>query len=234
MSITTRKALHWIVNTLFPVHCVHCGHEGKWLCRSCFQKITFKDNYCCPWCGRFSFYGHTCPQCRQSYWLNGVWVVGEYENAILNNCIKKFKFKGIKDLAHPLSVLVSLYKKNNRIQKEFDVIVPVPLHARRMLSRGYNQSTLLAKKISLVFHGKIHEDIIIRVKDTSPQTHLNMENRLKNIQGAFTIIDKTAVQGKKILLIDDVMTTGATLNECAKELAKAGASEIWGIVLARG
>jgi len=112
--------------------------------------------------------------------------------------------------------------------------VPVPLHRRRFNWRGFNQSLLLAKYIGDKFYLPVREDMILRVKNTKPQTTTkNEEERRKNIDKAFSCPNAEEMRGKNIILIDDVCTTSATLNECAKELKKAGAKNVWGLVVAR-
>ncbi len=116
--------------------------------------------------------------------------------------------------------------------REPDIILPVPLHISRLRSRGFNQALLLARVCFPEWQGKIQPDLLHRHKPTIPQTSLSGKARRNNLKGAFSVSDPGLVAGRKILLIDDVFTTGATLNECAKTLSKAGAAEIEAFTLA--
>jgi len=152
---------------------------------------------------------------------------GIYEGG-LEEAIKQLKYHGIKRLASPLSEL--LLKTS---LPDVDAIIPVPLHGKRLRERGFNQSALIAKGISKRLHRPLLINTLIRTRYTTPQVNLTAREREKNIKGAFSVIDGEDIQGKDIMLIDDVFTTGATVRECSKVLRKAGAGNIYVITLAR-
>ena len=114
-----------------------------------------------------------------------------------------------------------------------DIVLPVPLHPKRLKERGFNQSGLLAKEFSRMQGLPVSFDLLIRKNWTEPQTRLNRKERLENVKGAFSLCDASAVRGRRVLLIDDVFTTGTTLSECAKTLKKAGASEVHVLTVTR-
>jgi ComF family protein len=114
-----------------------------------------------------------------------------------------------------------------------DLIVPVPLHPKRLRQRGFNQSGLLAGEFSRRIKVPVSFDIVVRKKQTQPQTRLKRGERLKNVKGAFEISGAERIRGRRILLIDDVFTTGTTLSECAKTLKKGGATEVYAITITR-
>lgn len=116
---------------------------------------------------------------------------------------------------------------------EPDLILPVPLHIRRLRWRGFNQSLLLAKTCFSTWKEKIHPDLLQRHRATIPQTQLDGADRRSNLAGAFSLRDPEAVRDKRVLLVDDVFTTGSTLRECAEILSKAGAGKIIAFTLAR-
>jgi len=122
-------------------------------------------------------------------------------------------------------------KKNEKIET---IIMPVPLHKKRYNWRGFNQAFLLSKYIAKEFHLMVYEDLLIRQKNTKPQSKIkSMIKRRENINGAFSIVKNEFLKNKNVIIIDDVCTTSATLNECAKELKNAGVKNVWGLVVAR-
>ncbi len=141
----------------------------------------------------------------------------------MQKIIHQFKYNYSKELAPIISTLL-----NQIIDQSFDYIIPIPLHKKRYLERGFNQSTLLCQNIDL----PILKNAIIRQRYTPPQAQLDEQQRRKNLQNCF--ISSLSLQGKKVLLIDDVYTTGSTMKECSKALKQAQASEIYKIVIAKG
>lgn len=121
--------------------------------------------------------------------------------------------------------------KQEEFSKGFDCIIPVPLHLSRKRERGYNQSKILAEEISKTVSVPVTKKVLIRKKKTKDQTHLSPEERERNVRGAFVVRANSVLQGKKVILVDDVMTTGATLKECARVIKEAGAREVVGVTL---
>lgn len=153
---------------------------------------------------------------------------GVYEGA-LRSAIGLLKYHGIKRLAAPLSdIIISIDMPGA------DMVIPVPLHANRLRQRGYNQSALLAKGISNYLNAAFSPESLVKVRDTLPQVGLRYHERIRNMKGAFTIREKKPVTGKNIILVDDVVTTGSTIRECARILKQAGAGRIYAISLAHG
>lgn len=237
------KMRDFIINTILPIECINCGLDGAWLCDKCLKKIKINDHFTCPICKTENELGQYC--CEKHY-LNGLWVMGDYKDPLLAKVIKNYKYHFIKDFDGTLSNLLFIYYINiaNKIKinsgnhdfyKNFfkdTVVMPVPLHKKRLAWRGFHQT----KNLSLKFAKKTnfqHSADLIRVRHTKPQAKLNERKRKLNIKDCFQYVGKS-LNHQKIILIDDVATTGYTLNECAKELKLAGANEIWGLVLARG
>lgn len=141
------------------------------------------------------------------------------------------KYHNIRALAVPLAGLMRDYLRTDPIQA--DVIMPVPLHPRRLRERGYNQSALLAREIARLTGMEPEETILVRGRYLLPQARTgSVEERRRNVAGAFSL-SAQGVQGKSVLVIDDVSTSGATLNECASVLKAGGARAVWGLTLAR-
>ncbi|MGP8321205.1 MAG: ComF family protein [Methanosarcinaceae archaeon] len=131
-----------------------------------------------------------------------------------------------------------IYFDDEKNQKIETIIVPVPLHKRRYNWRGFNQSFLLSEYLAERFKFDVCDNLLLRKKNTKPQTKIkSMKERMKNIEGAFFVSDnkniRKIIDNKNVIIVDDVCTTSATLGECAKELKKAGANEVWGLVVAR-
>lgn len=218
-----------ILDIIFPKFCVYCKKEGDFLCLSCFKKIIKIQISQCPFCSKISPFGKLCPSCRRKNYLTGVVVAGYFEGP-LQKAIYAFKYEKISPLSFILSFLLK-EKLENFPRKDF-VLTFVPLHFKRENERGFNQSQLLAENLSLIFK-KPCLDLLKRQKQTRPQVELNRKKRQENIKNAFVFKGNPAdIKGKIVLVVDDVFTTGATLNECAKILRENGAREVWGVVLA--
>jgi len=160
--------------------------------------------------------------------LDGIFAATIFTHPI-REAIHEFKYEGVRDLAAPLADwLVAAWQ---RYGLEADLIVPVPLHLKREAERGYNQSALLAHALARAVGARVAPAELVRTVHTRPQVGLTAEERRQNIAGAFHCT--SAVTGQRIVLLDDVCTTGATLEACAKALREAGACGVWGLTLAR-
>jgi competence protein ComFC len=151
----------------------------------------------------------------------------------LRTAIHQFKYEDLRCLAGPLGVLMAEgWSKLAAGDWEPDVIVPIPLHPKRQRQRGYNQATLLARELGCRLGHPIHEDTLIRTKATAPQVDLNAQERRDNVRDAFACRNDD-LAGKRVMLVDDVCTTGATLESAAEALRSIGAKSIWAYSLAR-
>jgi competence protein ComFC len=230
-----------IFDLLLPKLCLACNAEGSYLCDSCLAKISLIDKFSCPSCHKVSLHGKTCEACQKSYYLNGVIYALDYKNQLIQKIIKLLKYHFVKDLINPLAkILIRQIKNSQFLSDNFTadessfLIIPIPLYRKKFLWRGFNQSELLAKKLAEEFELNLRTDLLIKTRNTKSQTDLKEKERHLNIKKSFAIKNKNELKGKIIFLIDDVLTTGSTLNEAAKELKKAGAQEVWGMTLARG
>lgn len=162
--------------------------------------------------------------------------IAEY-NGVLLEAIHKLKYNGKTSLAKPLGLMMA-EKLSSALSPHssvltFDLIVPIPLHKKRLKERGFNQSLLLAREVAKRHHIKMDYLNFKRVRFTEPQINLKGDERLKNVRGAFLVKDARVFKKMRILLIDDVYTTGATVMECSKVLKKAGAKDVYVLTLAR-
>lgn len=237
----------FILDTLFPISCVICHEENLWFCQNCFEKIEIISEQVCPYCEKISSAGGAiCPKCRLYFskknkviFLHNLLVSAKYKKGGLSKIIHIYKYNFISELNIPLGkiILKALIKNNIPIP---DLIIPVPLHPRRLRWRGFNQSELLADFISsnLTVGLKIplEKNILQRKKYTQPQMKIkSYKERISNVQGIFCLKKEKLkrIKDKNILLIDDVSTTGSTLLECAKILKSSGAKKVFGAVIAR-
>jgi ComF family protein len=227
------KTWDYVLDLIYPKECVSCGVEGSWLCSKCQQEIITIESPFCPKCKRLTQNGQFCRNCRKNYYLTGIIIAGHFKFGPLREAIHTYKYDGVFGLEKIFRRLL-ICRLKGRLPKGEKVIIPIPLHRQKEVKRGFNQAERLAKLIAKDLNLPIETKIIKRIKETRPQINLKREERFKNIKDAFKIINQEKVENKTVLLVDDVTTTGMTLNEAAKVLRKAGAKEIWGVVIAQG
>ncbi|HEX5430284.1 MAG TPA: ComF family protein [Patescibacteria group bacterium] len=218
---------------MFPISCVVCGREGAHICESCLIRLPRIPQQLCVVCKKSAAFGKTHPDCHTCHTVDGLISAISYTDTNAKKLIGVFKYEFIHDLAEPLAKLITETVANLQLGNYFSnfAIIPVPLHRRRYNWRGFNQSELLAYALGVALNIPVDKNLVSRSKKTKPQTTLNKEDRIANISAAFTL--NAAVPGK-YLLVDDVVTTGATLNEIAKLLKKNGAQEVWAATIAHG
>ena len=213
-----------------------CLQEETWLCVKCRRNII-KFPLSCVACGKDSARGITCFDCREKTFLRGLVSVGPYSLTSLRRGIHWLKFKEVKGLAEPLAKLIiprlTAIAPLAQLQKNA-VLIPVPLHKRRMRQRGFNQSLEIAQIIEK-YTGILVMDILVRHRFTRTQTKLPPELREGNMNDAFALKEINKLNNRRFfIIIDDVTTTGSTLSAAAKPLKEVGVKEIWGAVVARG
>lgn len=230
-----QKLKKFILDVLFPIKCLGCQKEGEWICQDCFANIKLIKHPVCPICEKPFFLGKTCPGCQKRTKLDGLLVAASYKDKILKQAIHIYKYRFIKDLSEPLSRILIKYLQELPFNLSQLVIVPVPLHRRRLRWRGFNQAQLLSQEVASYFNCPLSDDVLIRQRHSKPQMKIKDKDlRRENIKRAFICPEPGEIKDKRILLVDDVCTTASTLKECARTLKRAGAKEIWGLVLARG
>jgi len=219
-----------ILEYLFPKFCVSCKIEGVYLCKNCAEDILEVKSQTCPKCGRLSDSGRYCLKCRKGKFLKGIICATYFEEGPIKEIIHNFKYNSLQEF----SKILGLKMADSGIEFTcFDYITFVPLHRKRLAQRGYNQAQLLSEEIAKIKHIKC-ENLLIKVKHTKRQVGLIGSKRRRNLESAFRINKEIEIENKKIIIVDDISTTGTTLNECARVLREAGAKEIWGLVVARG
>jgi len=236
-----------LVDLFFPKFCLGCKKEGTFLCNDCRELLEIGEfNYClCDKPLRLlpNQKNGKCPSC-QSKKLSGLYFAVSFKNVLAKKLIYQFKYEPyLKDLKSTLSgILIEHFiktKKNTDEIWENSILIPVPIDNKKLKIRGYNQSEELAKELSKTLKIPVVSDVLVKIKKTPPQMELSKQDREKNLLGAFVInkragvSDTPALNEKKIFLVDDVYTTGSTMEECAKVLKEVGVKQVWGIAIAR-
>ena len=172
-----------------------------------------------------------CPDCvRWQAAIDGIRSPFRFEG-VIREAVHQFKYQNLRALADPLAVMLQQYLSANPL--DFDVLVPVPLHRKRLRERGYNQARLLAQELGRLINIPVLDDVLVRRKHTPPQARTaTIEERARNITDAFACLDNR-LRGRHVLLLDDVATSGSTLNACAAVLKASGTAAVWGLVVAR-
>ena len=230
-----------ILEAVFPVVCVSCGTEGKYICEKC-EVFLGEASFICPICLRASFAGERHLACQHRHGLNGLASIWEYEGAVqrLLHCIK---YDGV---VHAIEEIIERACGSMALdQKRFctflsflfspDTLVTyVPMHSRKEKRRGFNQTELLANALAKQTKSAV-ACLLEKTKETKPQIDLDKEKRLYNVKDSFCYLGTSAEirVPQKVVLVDDIWTTGATMKECCKILKKAGIQEVWGFTLAR-
>ncbi|MFH1662807.1 MAG: ComF family protein [Chloroflexota bacterium] len=219
------------LDLLFPCRCLGCDREGSLLCPSCRQKLPAITSSICPRCGMPQTNSVLCPACSShKHDVDGIRSLFRFEG-IIRQAIHQLKYKNLRAIVEPLAGLLGNYLTTHPIPGE--ALVPVPLHRRRLKERGYNQSELLARELGKIVKLPVIADCITRNKHTPAQARAtSVGERRRNVANVFTCRNHS-LQNKKIILIDDVATSGATLNACAATLKAAGAVSVWGLTIAR-
>lgn len=224
-----------LLDLMIPPACLACGAridaQDEIICSDCEAKISIVSGNNCPKCGA-EVSGPICKNCsNESFAFDSTDSLFRYAGTI-KELIHQLKYHGYVSPAGYLSVLLAEYLQSNNEISNYELLCPVPLHRVRKRERGYNQSALIGYAAAQLMNLPYAQPVI-RSHYTRSQTLLSRDKRKKNLHGAFRVKDPDAVRGKKIILVDDVFTTGSTLNEVAKELKAAGAEKVAAITVAR-
>lgn len=205
----------FLLECLFPKQCYGCQKNNTWVCPDCLSVIQ----------------AYKGQELRHLKSVDGLIIAAEYSDATLKKLIKAFKFGFNTEIAIPLSLLLYRRIPFPYLQEDY-LIIPIPLHKKRFNWRGFNQSELIAKELSYLSGWPLCLNLL-KIKNTAEQASLNEKKRLENQRDAFQW-QGGDLRGKKILLLDDIITTGATISEAAKVLRQAGAEKIMAVALAKG
>ena len=225
-----RSITSHVLDLLFPLWCIGCGREGEVVCRSCRETIRFIGPSFCERCGRPVLEDGVCHNCAGiALTIDGIRAPFLFQG-ILRQAVHELKYRNLKAIAPFLAGEMASYLQKYPL--EADILVPVPLHARRLKERGYNQSELTARYLSALTGIPWKSNILVRQRHSPPLARsASREERRENIAGAFAVSGE-GLAGKNIILVDDVSTTGSTLDACAAVIKAAGAQKVWGLVAA--
>lgn len=240
--IVIAKITDSFFDLMFPKFCVGCKKEGAYLCRDCKDLLQIYHFPFCPMCknkisNREKCSRHqSCKQSRVKLCLSPF----SYDNILIKNLIHNFKYEFIKSIGPELAVFMTESIKKSALLNRQDaiplnriLIIPVPLHRRRLAWRGFNQSEILAREIAKDLSLELFRGLK-RIRNTKPQIDMpDREKRDENIKDAFVCEKPKKIKHKIVILIDDMITTGATIEECAKVLKKSGAKEVWALTVAK-
>jgi competence protein ComFC len=232
----TKSVFKSVLDMVMPPVCYVCGKSCSaqyGLCDDCLGGISHIVSPYCIKCGvRVRKNEKLCSEClkKDSYISRG-WSCCYYKDTI-KNCIHLFKYSGYTGLSDIFSAIMNNFASKN-ISNPIDIIVPVPIHPSKKRERSYNHSEILAKALSKNRSIPVNTNNLIKIKWTRSQSELDKKKREGNIKNTFFVIDKNMFKDKEILLVDDVYTTGSTINECAKTLIESGASKVCSLTLAR-
>ena len=218
------------LDLVFPRWCLGCGREGGYICGTCRLALPAIDPPVCVRCGRPFSSGMVCSSCPVGeMYIDGIRSPFLFDG-VVRRAIHELKYNNLRDLASTLAGMLHEYITQSPVPGE--VLAPVPLHPRRLRERGYNQSALVAGELGRLMGMPVVEECLVRSGQAPPQVRsAGAEERRRNVAAAFACRDHR-LAGKKVILIDDVSTSGATLNACARVLKSVGADSVWGLVIA--
>ncbi len=210
-NLLLKKLLKDLLDFVYPPYCILCEAklepENRLVCTSCWERLE--------------------PYSTIDTFINQNRILSKYPySKDMRTIIHNLKYRNKTDLAVNLGKSLGKMIREDKRIKNWDLLIPIPLHRVKKRSRGYNQSELLADKIRDLTSIRQDNSILVRHRYTKNQAALPIRERADNVKGAFSIADKTNVEGKKIILVDDVITTGSTVSECIRVLKDAGAKEV--------
>lgn len=235
----------FLLDCLFPRECFGCGREGAYLCPECSQRLRISYPCVCFGCKRrqnSQFIGRLCADCQPRYAFEGIIIAADYEDQLLKKMIHACKYRFVAELGAYLGTIASqalqkfLEASRGHLLAHAEffkaVVVSIPLSRRRFKWRGFNQAELIARRVAQFADLELNTRLLERFHRRA-QAGLSEQERLSNLQGSFSLRSESKAP-RLVLLIDDVVTTGTTLQEAAKALRKAGSEEVWCLVVAKG
>jgi competence protein ComFC len=210
-----------LIDVFYPKICVGCQREGDYICQACRMKLVTPDSIC-PMCSRLSLGGWVHPTCQTKDGIDRL-LIGLPYRGMVQACLKKVKYKHSWDV---IDFLVSL----SHFSLSEGLLVPVPMYGMKERLRGFNQVQRIADLLSSQFSLEVRP-VLVRTRDTVPMYGLSRSERARNVDSAFAFVSQLTQVPKLVLLIDDVWTTGATMQACTRVLKDSGVTEVWCLAL---
>ncbi|MBD3244641.1 MAG: hypothetical protein GF335_01470 [Candidatus Moranbacteria bacterium] len=231
-----KKIFDFFYNLIYPIKCFDCKKNHYYFCPDCLKIIPNYLNNRCLFCGVQSLEsGDLCIKCKKLYHLNNIQIFTYYDQEIIKKLIYEMKYNSVFLIARDIGIILAK-KFKSLFYKKNCLLVPVPMHKAKIKKRGFNQTYLIAQSISRYHKIPICNDLIIKTKNTLPQmSQRNFLKRQDNLKNAFSL-NKEKIQdskNKKIILIDDVFTTGTTIKSCAEILNNYGFKNLNALIFAR-
>jgi len=232
--------ISYFLDFIFPPVCLSCNKFGDFICIKCQKQMSKLDDFICPTCLRVCLDGKQHSKCKGN--INGLISCWNYEKTT-QKVIKEIKYRFYYASIKPL---IKLFLQQRQKSPAFEIfikkkplLIPVPLHPKRLKYRGFNQADLIVKELAKVWNLDLSNKILFRTKFSKPQAELSKKERLDNTKNMFATnpkllkISDKPLKDKNIILVDDVWTTGSTAQACAGVLKKLGVAKIWTVTLAR-
>lgn len=224
MAETLIHIFNKILDFLFPKKCLGCGTRNVFLCDNCLKLLPLIEA---------PLFGIKIDGVKE------IFASTYYESEIVKKAIRLLKYHGIKSLAKPLANLIYLRLGSaileNAVNPNKSLMIPIPLSQNKLRKRGYNQTKLIGQTLSDKLSISFNSNVLYKIRETLSQVEIkDRSKRIENMLGAFMVKNPEAVKGKNIILVDDIVTTGATLKDAARALKQAGAKKIIAVVVAKG
>jgi len=235
--------LQSLTDIIYPKACLACkskisaAEDGELICRKCYSEVKRNLPPFCSSCGRHleksNLNKNTCPACiKKRLNFDRAFSPCVYDG-VIKTLVHEFKYRGKDSLGKPLSKIMTDFIKEYSLPLSYlDFIVPMPLHKTRLREREFNQAEVLSMHIAKEFKKESVSNVLLRHRQTKTQTELKNNERFLNVANSFSVVESVSLKGKNLLLVDDVLTTGATSSEAALTLKKAGALTVFVLTLA--
>lgn len=227
-----------ILDLLFPPLCVGCGVEGTFLCGVCKALLQWIHPQCFG-CGKLmpagprTPPGRTCLSCQDISFVYAFVSPFLFEKDCVRELVHALKYRRVRDTSAVFaSLLLEYCSRYSLILSKNAMLIPIPLHKKRKRIRGFNQAELIARHFGTYAGIEVYTDILQKIKPTAPQVELLSHERKENVKDAFSVFYPEKIREKTVILLDDVKTTGATIEEAARTLKEAGAERVWAITFA--
>lgn len=236
MILPLKRYWEIALDYVFPKECFSCQLEGEYLCSACFDKIEFLDLHHCFLCHKITANIGICLVCSQKTGISKIIVATSYQAGLAGKLIEAYKFNYVQGLTNVLAEVVvqQIERQNFLAELKNKVFLPIPLHKKRLAERGFNQSEGLVKKLAPLYGCSLELKLLKRKQETAQQARLTRQERMVNVKEAFIVNKQKIAVPERIVLVDDVLTTGATFSAAARALKAVGVQEISCLAVCHG